>query len=476
MSQSLSEKRWPWVAASIVVFLMFVSAFIRIEPETIIDERPTGRLDEPDDLKRLVEMRKEGNLNVLFILIDTLRSSRLGSYDYERDTSPNLDRIAAEGVRFARNMSQSSWTKCSMASLWTGLNPARTGVIKFDDVIHDDAQMPAEILRDAGYKTVAIYRNGWVAPNFGFDQGFEVYLRPAAVGLPASVLRKNPTLSGHTSDQDATLAAEEFLRVHGHEPWFLYLHLMDVHEYVYDEDTGIFGSDISDIYDNSIRWTDRIVGRFLDYVEAAGLMENTIIVIAADHGEAFLERGYEGHARNVYPETTEVPLIIQLPFRLEPGVTVETRSRNVDIWPTILDLMGLDPMGQVDGRTLVPDMIAGAKGKPLADDRTGIAYLDMRWGHQAENRIPTVAVAEGSHRYVRLDPVGNASAIEELFDSEEDPAELIDLSTNEVAKLEHLRGVADAYLELEPAWETTPTRELGELERNQLRALGYSIP
>jgi arylsulfatase A-like enzyme len=462
--------------ASIAVFLMFLSAFVRIDLGAGVDPRPIGNLEKPDDLERLVRMRKQGNLNVLFILVDTLRASRLGSYGYERDTSPTMDRVAAHGVRFARHMAQSSWTKCSMASLWTGLNPARTGVIKFDDVISDDALMPAEILRDAGFQTIAIYRNGWVSPNFGFNQGFEVYTRPAPAGLPASVRRENPTITGHSSDQDSVLTAEEFLRVRGHEPWFLYLHLMDVHEYVYDQDTALFGSDISDIYDNSIRWTDRIIGRFLDYVEAAGFAQNTIIVIAADHGEAFLERGYEGHARNVYPETTEVPLIIQLPFRLEPGLTVETRSRNVDIWPTILDLIGLDSMGQIDGRTLAPDMIASAEGFPLDDDRTGIAFLDMRWGQQTEDRVPSVAVTEGSYRYVRQGAVGNARAIEELFDAAEDPAELIDTSAKDVAQLERMRRIADDYMKLEPAWGVTPTRELGELERNQLRALGYSIP
>ncbi|MBW2699167.1 MAG: sulfatase-like hydrolase/transferase, partial [Deltaproteobacteria bacterium] len=246
MSKKLSDKRWPWVVASIAVFLIFLSAFVRIDLAAGVDPRPIGNLEKPDDLERLVRMRKQGNLNVLFILVDTLRASRLGSYGYERDTSPTMDRVAAQGVRFARHMAQSSWTKCSMASLWTGLNPARTGVIKFDDVISDDALMPAEILRDAGFQTVAIYRNGWVSPNFGFNQGFEVYTRPAPAGLPASVRRENPTITGHSSDQDSVLTAEEFLRVRGHEPWFLYLHLMDVHEYVYDQDTALFGSDISD--------------------------------------------------------------------------------------------------------------------------------------------------------------------------------------------------------------------------------------
>ena len=124
--------------------------------------------------------------------------------------------------------------------------PARTGVTRFDDVLPGEADMPAEILKRADFHTVGIYRNGWVAPTFGFDQGFDVYTRPAARPLPPSIRRENPTLVNRGTDEDTVVSALEFLHVRGHERWLLYLHLMDVHEYLYDEETALFGGSYSD--------------------------------------------------------------------------------------------------------------------------------------------------------------------------------------------------------------------------------------
>ena len=153
-----------------------------------------GATDEPRDRGTLEDVRalhERTDLNVLFILVDTLRADRLGAYDYERDTSPVIDELARTGVRFAHHVSQSSWTKCSMASLWTGLYPNRTGVLHAQHAIPESAVLPAEIFREAGYRTAAIWRNGWIAPNFGFAQGFEIYHSPMGM-VPDSVRRANP--------------------------------------------------------------------------------------------------------------------------------------------------------------------------------------------------------------------------------------------------------------------------------------------
>jgi len=301
------------------------------------DSRPTGTIED------VLALRDRDDLNVLFVLVDTLRADRLGSYGYERDTSPNFDSLATTGIRFAQQVSQSSWTKCSMSSLWTGLYPARTRSLRAYDVISDKATMPAEVFRDAGFRTAAVWRNGWIAPNFGFSQGFEIYLSPSGRRRARMNQVANPNITLEGSDGDIIDSAREFLRVNGHERWFLYLHLMDVHQYAYSEDTEAFGVAYSDFYDSSIRWVDSLAGHLFDDLEQKGLRERTVIVFSADHGEAFGEHGSEGHAHNVYGEVTTTPLIISLPFRLEPGIVVEARSENVDLWPTILEIVGLPP-------------------------------------------------------------------------------------------------------------------------------------
>ena len=96
-------------------------------------------------------------------------------------------------VRFRRHLAQSSWTKTSMASLWTGVYPARTGILRYDHALPDEAQMPAEILREAGFATAGIWRNGWVASNFGFGQGYDLYLRPKVLKRPRGLIQNNPS-------------------------------------------------------------------------------------------------------------------------------------------------------------------------------------------------------------------------------------------------------------------------------------------
>jgi arylsulfatase A-like enzyme len=435
------------------------------------DPRPRGTLDD------LLALRGRGDLNVLFVLVDTLRADRLGAYGYARDTSPHLDALAATGVRFARHVSQSSWTKCSMASLWTGLYPVRTRVLRAYDVLSDRARMPAEIFQEAGFRTAAIWRNGWIAPNFGFAQGFEVYLSPRSQRRQQARLQRldNPNITLDGDDGDIVDSAVEFLRAHGHERFFLYLHMMDVHQYAYSEDSALFGTSYSDSYDNSIHWVDSLLGHLFTALDELGLRDRTLVVFAADHGEAFGEHDGEGHARNVYGEVTQTPLILGPPFRLEPGIVVEARSENVDLWPTVLELVGLPPLPDVDGHSLVPQIVAAA-GREATPEDDGLAFaqIDQRWGQTRESPRPMVAVNQGRWRLMFRAGLPRQS---ELYDKEEDPQEWRDLAAETPAMTEQLSELAIGYLKSPPPpWgEDAPVIELDELELNQLRALGYGV-
>jgi arylsulfatase A-like enzyme len=452
---------------------LWAAGVLTIEYATA-DPRPLG------DVYDLEGLRRRDDVNVLFILTDTLRAHRLSSYGYERETSPTFDYTASTGIRFARHLAQSSWTKCSMASLWTGLYPQRTGVLRSPHGTPEEALLPAEIFREAGFRTAGIWRNGWVAPNFGFSQGFEVYERPLPEQRGVNLRSENPHITLEGTDLDGLKAAQEFLRIHGRERWFLYVHLMDIHQYLYDTESALFGTSYSDIYDNSIRRTDGIIGQLLTHLADEGLLEKTLVVMASDHGEAFSERGIEGHAREVFRESTEVPFILGLPFRLDPGAVVETRTRNVDIWPTVLDLLGLPALPETDGRSLVPEMFAAVQGKDRPDDLVGISHLDRGWGRTDLPSRPTIAVTLGDHRYVRqigTGEPGDEPITESLFDASEDPLELKNVLLEQDEVAEELRGIADDYLESPPApWGTGPLNvEIDEMEANQLRALGYAL-
>jgi choline-sulfatase len=243
------------------------------------------------DAADLAALRDRDDLNVVFILVDTLRADRMSLYGYERNTTPVIDALANRGIVFERVIAQSSWTKTSMASLWTGAYPAAHGVLRFDNAIPDAAVMPAEVFKQAGYRTVGIWRNGWVAPNFGFGQGFDAYYTPKA-GVDAQLQRHSPgaaTIGG--TDEDVYLAARDFLEQYGGEKFFLYLHLMDLHQYVFDDDADAFGPTYADAYDRSLDWTDRVIGAIVDAIDDVDALSRTVIAISSDHGEAFLEHG-----------------------------------------------------------------------------------------------------------------------------------------------------------------------------------------
>ncbi|MBK7948513.1 MAG: sulfatase [Deltaproteobacteria bacterium] len=452
---------------------LYLSGVLRIEV-TNQDPRPVGTIDQIDAL------RERKDLNVLFILTDTLRAGRLHAYGYSRETSPTFDYMAETGVRFARHLAQSSWTKCSMASLWTGMYPQRTGVLRTPHAAPEGAKMPAEILREAGFRTAGLWRNGWVAPTFGFSQGFEVYERPTPKAMSRNMRVENPNITLEGTDNDVIDAAEEFLRIHGRERFFLYVHLMDVHQYLYDTNSAVFGATYSDIYDNSVLHTDGVIGRLLTLFVDQGLLQKTLVVMAADHGEAFGERGIEGHAREVDLEETDIPLILGFPFRLDPGVVVSTRTRNVDIWPTVLDLLGLPRLMDPDGRSLVATIKASARNKPIPDDVPGIAHLERGWGRPELPSRPTVAVTKGPYRFIlQLAPdASRDQRVETLYDASNDPQERKNVIEQNPEIAAELRALADAYLlQTPPPWVGTPTNvDLDEKEADELRALGYAVP
>lgn len=427
-----------------------------------------------DAVDAFAQLRERDDLNVLFLVVDTLRSDRLSSYGYERNTSPMVDALARRGIRFARHGAQSSWTKASMASLWTSTDPVSTGILRFDDALPDAALMPAEILQARGMVTAGIWRNGWVARNFGFGQGFDVYHRPSQGAVHAAVRRETPTSRIAGSDEDITRSALEFIRVEGHRPWLLYLHYMDVHQYLSDERSARFGTSYSDIYDNSIHWVDRQIGILLDAIAEAGLRERTIVVLVADHGEAFGEHDNEGHAKDVYGEVVRTPFILSLPFEIEPGIVVETTSRNIDVWPTLLDLLGERVDGAADGRSLIPDVVAAVEHSSSPDGGLAFAHLDRSWGRVGVPPRWIVAVTNASHRLIYY-PDGERRS--ELFDIREDPAEQRDRYEEDVEAAEALERAARAYVARGRAsWALEEkTVEIDELMMGQLRAIGYAI-
>ncbi|NNL68245.1 MAG: sulfatase [Myxococcales bacterium] len=430
-------------------------------------DRPEGGLA---DLQALPE---RDDLNLIVVLIDTLRADRLSAYGYERPTSPILDAIAASGVRFENTLAQSTWTKTSMASMLTATYPVRNGITRFNHGVPDSATLPSEFLQRAGFRTVGIWRNGWVAPNFGFEQGFDVYVKPAPLGRNPELNPSASRLAG--TDREVVDAATQFLRTNRDQRFYLYLHLMDVHQYVYDGSVE-FGTTYSDIYDQSIRFVDATLGNLVAVLQQEGLMKKTVIAFVSDHGEAFLEHGDEGHARTLYDETTRVPFILALPFRLETPIVVETPVENVDLFPTLFDLLGLPPMPDADGVSLVPLIEAAAKGDEASVAATfaepaRFAELDQAWGRPSIEPVPLTLIHDGRYRLHNF-----RGAAPKLFDYEVDPGEQVDIGPEHPEIVTELRKKLRAHTTAEQVpWGGPEQVTVSEMEAAHLRALGYVV-
>ena len=461
----MTRRHWILIGGGVALLI----AFFVTQVEVHVPSRPTG------DIGELRTLRERDDLNVVFILIDTLRADRLSAYGYARPTTPTLEEISASGVRFAHVESQSSWTKTSMASLWTGMFPHRTGVVRFANGLPEAARMPAEIFHEAGFVTAGIFRNGWVDSNFGFSQGFDLYLNPTPRREPQGFRRPSPgarQLPG--TDEDVTQAALEFLKRNQSKRFLLYTHFMDVHQYAYDDAAAAlgFGSSISDSYDASIHWVDGNVYALLAELDRLDLLKKTLVVVAADHGEAFREHGSEGHARNLYLENTTVPLIFMLPFRIDGGLVVEPLVRNVDVWPTVLDLVGLPPLPGTDGVSLVPVIEAAAHKQPIETPKS-LAFIDQTWGLMERDPAPLYAL-RGDGKRLLFRP--KRPEAKEIYDLSADPGEHSNLSQQPPDWAEDFQAEIQSQIEKPVPWGEATEVNVDDMKRNQLKALGYVIP
>lgn len=319
--------------------------------------------------------------NVLLISIDSLRADRLGAYGHERPTSPTIDRLARQGVRFAEAMTTAPWTLPAHMSMLTGLYPYAHRVNTEADRLPNGVTTLAQRLGAAGFRTAAVVSEGLVGRTYGFARGFDTFDDETAVKALAEVDEETAPL--------VLQQAEAWLRRESAGRFFLFLHLWDVHydfvppapyDRMFDPDyrgpmTGrdfihddairpdMEQRDLDHLlarYDGEIRWVDDHLARLLTILDELGVGERTAVIITADHGEEFFEHGYKGHGAALYRPVMQVPLVIHAPG-VAAGRVVDEPVSLVDLVPTILELTGVPLADPLDGISLVPAMTGRAR-------------------------------------------------------------------------------------------------------------------
>jgi len=444
---------------------------------------------------------RESRPNVLLVSIDSLRSDHLGSSGRPVATSPVLDRLAREGASFPYTISTTSWTLPAHVSMLTSLVVAVHGVGLGRSL--DPARTTlAEAMRDDGFETAAFVTGPWMTPAFGLDRGFERFANTSAFsdGSDRSGDGTRPSASAHArSHQEVTgeTIADSAIAWLDEtpEPFFLFLHFWDVHfDYIppepFDElfDPGYRGSvdgvdfatdpdvhagmaprdleHVKALYDGEIRFTDRNLGRVLDHLRESGRLDDTLVVVTADHGDEFFEHGQKGHNKSLYDEVVVVPLILRWPGKVPAGRLVDDPVRLIDVAPTVLDLAGL-PAGAM------PEGMGRSVAAWWSGDRPAPApaFMDLFLlpGFQFQGLR-----TEDSKTMVKYDGDAARAAV---FDLEADPRERVPHAPTgrweaPLREFERTRDLMDSLRRALPGGEGAPV-ELDARTEAQLRALGY---
>jgi len=430
--------------------------------------------------------RPEGPPNLLVVTIDTLRADHCSTYGYSRQTTPVLDRLAREGVQVEQAYAPMATTGPSHASMFTSLYPASLGYTRNGQVL-DDAQLTlAERLRRARYRTAAAVSSFVLDRRFGFAQGFGTYdaaFEPGTASTRFSTWEGVEVDSAFDRRANATTdAALSWLGRRGRDrPFFLWVHYFDPHHpYVapppFDQrfpgaGPGTVAEAIAQ-YDGEIAFTDQHLGRLIDAVDAEGLRERTLVVVTADHGEGLMQHGHMGHGIHLYEEAVRVPLVFRWPGRLPAGTRLPGPAEHVDLVPTVLELIGLEPRtGEVEGVSLAKGLL-GEAGVPGRDVRRTVVLQRRRYESDSVGGVAVrgskFAVRAGPWKYIEADDEGTR----ELFDLSQDPRETVDLAVSRAEEADRLsRLIAVWRKRFERGRRAIDDASPETLEA--LRALGY---
>ncbi|HET6680167.1 MAG TPA: sulfatase [Gemmatimonadaceae bacterium] len=396
-----------------------------------------------------------GSVNVLFLLLDTVRAQNLSLYGYNQPTSPVLDSLAASSTVFDAAWAPSSWTLPSHASMFTGVLPLQTGT-DWRDPFDTTLPVLAERFQAAGYATGGFVANlAYTHRESGLARGFQRYVdhratvrqilmtseiaqvpvvheiryaaswRARLASLRRFELRRE--LFSYSPRKRAPEVVREFLdwEAGRDRPFFAFLNFFDAHE-PYGEpgpwrDSQSGPPTPMERYDGGIRRIDASLGALFDALRERGVLDRTIIVVTSDHGDQFNDHGLTGHGNSLYAQLLRVPLLIHAPDGLGAGVRVATAVSLLDLGATMLELSGADARG-FPGRSLVPALRGQpVNGSPVISGFGGLRQFDPTFDPETFLRMRSVATDDW-HLIRRED--GRV----ELFNVRRDPDELVDLA------------------------------------------------
>ena len=383
--------------------------------------------------------------DIFLITIDTLRADHVGCYGDKQVSTPALDGLAADGVRFTQAFTHSPITNTSHITILTGLLPSVHGVIDFGIPLSPQHLTAAELLKKHGYQTAAfigavILDSNSLAP--GLDRGFDFYDNFPKEDDKQPDGRTKPRWGRvERRGMDVVTHAEAWYEKHRAGPHFVWLHLYDPHDPY--EPPSPFAEKYKDhLYDGEIAYADSALARWIAFLKKSGAYQNALIVITGDHGEGLGEHGEDTHGLFLYDSTLHIPLIVKTP-KAAPGkalAVVDSEVRTTDILPTILSIAGVAVPAELNGESLKPLMTgtgAPASSSPSSSSSSSVSSLTrelfsetdypLRWGWAPLRALRTA----------------NSKLIDaprpELYDLQNDPKEQKNLYAADATRLKSMQ-------------------------------------
>jgi len=399
--------------------------------------------------------------NLLLVTLDTTRADHLGCYGARSAGTPNLDRVARDGVLVERALAVAPITLPSHASILTALYPPRHGVRDNGDFrIPDSVTTLAEHLKAQEYRTAAIVGSYMLSSVFGVAQGFDVFDEPrqGQATVPAgAAVRFREILERRASEvTDAAISALSRL---GEGPFFLWVHYYDPHA-DYRPPPPFAERFEGSPYDGEIAYMDAEFGRLLGELERRDLLEKTLVVVVGDHGESLGEHGERTHGLLVYESTLRVPLLLRGPGLVPKGRRLPIAVSVADIAPTVLDLVGLPGLPGAQGRSFAEAVRAGAGGpaRPIYSESL-LPELAYGWAR-------LLAVERQGLKFIEAPEP-------ELYDLAEDPSESRNLAPERPQEVATFRALLEELVAGFGRAEPSSSFGLDEEQRARLRSLGY---
>jgi arylsulfatase A-like enzyme/Flp pilus assembly protein TadD len=396
---------------------------------------------------------------MLIVTIDTLRADRVGVYGAKNIETPNIDRLAREGAWALQADVHVPLTRPSHVSLFTGRYPAEHGVR--DNVsppVAADVPLFAETFRRAGWRTAAFVASIVLDRQSGLARGFDVYSdqfedgadRRTGDRVVAEAVR---WIGQQLAPPKPEAKAGKFVA---------WVHLYDPHA-PYTPPEPYASRYVGRPYDGTVAWSDELIGRLVDPLRQAGALDGTLVVVTSDHGEALGDHGEDVHGYFVYESTLRVPLVLRGPG-VAPGTILKGVVRTVDLYPTILELTGVDGPAPTSGRSLAAALTGSAMTDVSSYAESLVPLLHYGWSDLR-------AVRDGRWKYI-LAPKP------ELYDLDSDPGEQKNLVDREPGRANALRAALKARLQQERPDATKPDGVAGVPPevRERLGALGYVGP